>query len=74
MNLIEELNKLADSGYCPALLFDDDGRWALSFEANVQDKSETDQKYIFYVESDDWKDTIEEAILYSIEKNKVNYK
>jgi hypothetical protein len=74
MNLIKELNKLADSGYCPALLFDDDGKWALSFELTVQVENKTGEKYIFHIDSDDWKDTIEEAVKYSIEKNGVNYK
>jgi len=32
MNLIEVLNKVADKGYCPALLFDDNGKWALAFD------------------------------------------
>ena len=26
------LDKLVNNGYCPALVFDDDGRWALSFD------------------------------------------
>lgn len=77
MNLIEELNKLADSGYCPALLFDDDGRWALSFTGTqpVNFESKPMSMYTtFFVESNDWKDTIEEAVEYAIKKFEVNYK
>jgi len=77
MNLIEELNKLADNGYCPALLFDDDGRWALSFTGTqpVNFESKPMSMYTtFFVETDDWKDTIEEAVEHAIKKFEVNYK
>lgn len=71
MNLSKVLNKLADRGYCPNLLFDDDGRWVLSFEGtqNVNfENSPIDMIITCFVESNDWKDTIEEAVEHSIGK------
>lgn len=71
MNLIKVLNKLADRGYCPALLFDDDGRWALSFEGiqNVNfENTSIDMSINSFVDANDWKDTIEEAVEYAVNK------
>lgn len=74
MNLIKELNALADKGYCPALLFDDDGRWALVFDgtqpANLNSNAQS-MYTTFFVDADSWKDTIEEAVEYAIKKQSV---
>ena len=76
MDLSKELNRLADSGYCPALLFDDDGRWALVFDGFQPVNLFSDAQAMYtthFVDVDDWKDTIEEAFTYAIEKARVVY-
>lgn len=74
MDLIKKLNNLADSGYCPALIFDDDGRWALVFDGVQPVNFSSDPQSMnttFFVDADSWKDTIEEAVEYAIAKQGV---
>ena len=63
----EELSKL---GYCPNLLNDDNGRWAVSFEGyqSVPDDEPSDIDTSFFVEAKYWKNSIYEALIYSLEK------
>ena len=64
----EALENLAKLGYCPNLLNDDFGHWAVSFEGyqslpvNPPDNLETS----FYVEKRYWKLTILEALTYAL--------
>ncbi len=71
MDLIKRLNELTEKGFCPALIFDDDGRWALVFDG-AQNVNFTDEPQnmasTFFIEAEFWKDTIEEAVEYSIKK------
>ena len=63
--------ELADIGYCPALLNDDSGRWAVVFDGAqtiADDDKATDISTSFFVEADDWKDTIRRALLHSLRK------
>ena len=70
-DLASKLNELANVGFCPALIFDDNGHWALAFDGtqSVASLSGPVTTYsTFFVEADMWKDTIEEAVEYSLSK------
>ena len=59
------VEKLVETGHCPGLLFDDDGRWALSLEGmqNCPPGGEPfDVCTSFYVEAGMWYDTAPLAI------------
>lgn len=64
------LEELANIGHCPALIFDDNGHWAVT-SAGVQDVSleegPSDISTCFFIEAEEWKDTIREAVLYYLE-------
>ena len=51
MNVEQALQKLAEMGYCPALLNDDNGRWAFKFDG-VQTVSYTDHPRNFTASHD----------------------
>lgn len=61
----EVVEHLANDGFCPALLNDDSGRWALSFEG-IQSVSFGDEPVdvstSFFVKSDMWCDSASLAI------------
>jgi hypothetical protein len=61
MELFEEM---ANDGYCPALLFDDNGRWAVSTDGTqtLNFESPCDVNTSFFVAKENWKDTIGTAI------------
>ena len=66
---------LSEIGYCPNLLNDDNGYWAVSFDV-VQNYRfiEDDEDYnanltnSFYIESQYWKETIREALIVALEE------
>jgi len=62
-----ELSKI---GLCPALLFDDNGHWAVSF-SGIQNVSSSDEpidtQSTFYCAKESWKDYIKDALIYAIE-------
>ena len=56
----EVLEKLVDDGYCPGLIYDDNGHWALSLEGtqNIPIGPEPqDIATTFFIEADMWCDT-----------------
>jgi len=61
--IMEELTKI---GWAPCLLYDDNGRWAISGDGyqNVVSGSPKDVTLTSFVEKDMWKDTIREALDY----------
>jgi len=66
----EAFESLAELGYCPNLLNDDDGHWAVKFDGfqNVQMGDEPeDIATTCFVEAKDWKDSIYEALVSSLE-------
>lgn len=62
---IDWLARITDKGACPALINDDNGHWAISFEGiqscPTGDEPE-DIQTAFYIEAKDWKNSIREAI------------
>ena len=57
--------KMADEGFCPALVFDDDGRWALSFEGVSGIKFEEDSQDLdmrIFVKKHEWNESLTRAI------------
>jgi hypothetical protein len=67
------LEQLADQGYCPNLLNDDNGHWALVFDGFQQvpeGKEPQDIETSFFVIKEFWKPTIQEAIEYSLKELK----
>ena len=63
--LLRQFEAWANAGYCPALVFDDSGHWAVSFEGhasvNLGDEPE-DLSATFFVKAEDWRDSVPEAI------------
>ena len=60
----ELLDDMADNGYCPALIFDDDGHWSVSTDGNqtINFESPCDVHTSFFVKKEDWRDTPTRAI------------
>jgi hypothetical protein len=57
--------KWADAGYCPALVFDDDGRWAVVFDGDQSlpmEDGARDVHMSFMVYKGDWHASPQEAI------------
>ncbi|MFA5025654.1 MAG: hypothetical protein WC503_04065 [Candidatus Shapirobacteria bacterium] len=64
--LLDWLEGITHEGYCLAILFDDNGHWAVVFNGwqNVPEQDEPcDITTSFYVEADKWYPTLREAIL-----------
>jgi hypothetical protein len=62
--LIDFLEAKANEGYCPCLLNDDAGHWAISIEGaqNVPINPPCDIQTTFWVEKQQWKNSIREAL------------
>ena len=62
---LDWLEKITEDGFCPAILNDDNGHWAVAFDGvqNVPMSDDTGDIYsTFFVEAKYWKPTIREAI------------
>lgn len=61
--ILEELTKL---GWAPCLLYDDEGHWAVSSEGvqSVAMGDPIDMSMSHFIEKEDWKPTIREALNY----------
>jgi hypothetical protein len=62
---LDGLDKLTNEGYCPALLFDDNGHWAVVDEGHQNvpmGEGPEDIETSHFVQADKWKPTIREAI------------
>ncbi len=70
INCEEALEGLSKIRHCPNLLNDDNGHWAVSFDGfqnvPIGDDPEDISSTIF-VEKSNWKDTIYDALIYSLE-------
>lgn len=65
VGVVSSLESWADEGYSPALVNDDNGHWAVSFcsSAPVFASEERGVAVVsVFVQSDDWKDTVEKAV------------
>lgn len=63
------LEKLADIGYTPNLLYDDNGHWAVKFDG-FQTLPMTDEPQdigmTFMVEAHEWKDSVYDALIHAL--------
>ena len=66
--LEEILERLSENGSCPNLLNDDAGHWALAFDGmqSVVENLPEDVETFFFVEKEDWKDSVREAVLWGL--------
>lgn len=64
------LESLIELGNCPALVNDDNGRWAVS-ETGVQNiplnDKPSDIQTTFFIEAKDWKPTVRQALIHFYE-------
>ena len=69
LNVEQALQELAEIGYCPALLNDDNGRWAVTFEGvqNVALDAPRDISASFFVKANKWRYIIHEALIVALE-------
>jgi hypothetical protein len=65
------LQQYAEAGYAPALLFDDNGWWAVSVngQGTFPEENHTDMELCFFVEAKCWKSSIVEAVAYFCAEN-----
>lgn len=64
--LLNWLEEITHEGYCPAVLFDDNGHWTVAFDGmqNVpMEEGPCDISASFFAEEEKWYPTIREAIL-----------
>jgi hypothetical protein len=67
------LESLSHLGYDPSIVYDDNGHWAvpkISVNNICPDKDIYSMDITFFVEEDEWKDSIREAIIELIEYTK----
>jgi hypothetical protein len=66
---LEWLEKTTENGWAPALLYDDNGHWTVTFQGHQSCAfgEHQDVKLMHVVKADDWHDTIEEAFEAAIE-------
>ena len=70
VSLSDVLLYIEGQGMCPCLLNDDFFHWALVFDGyqDVSDDVPCDIQTSFFVEKRYWKNTIDEAVIYSLEE------
>lgn len=71
LNGEQVLESLVENGICPNLLFDDNGHWAISLDGfqNVASGEDTsDVGIVSFVEAADWKNSIYEAVVHTLER------
>lgn len=69
INCEQALESLAKIGYCPNLLNDDNGYWAVTFDGFqnvVTGDSPEDVQTVFFIEAESWKDSIYEALVWAL--------
>ena len=72
INCEQALESLAEIGYCPNLLNDDNGHWAVKFDGfqNVPlGNSPEDISTTCFVEAKNWKNSIYEALIHAMEND-----
>jgi len=63
INCEQAFESLAEIGYCPNLLSDDYGHWAVKFDSFQNEPMESTTCFI---EAKDWKDSIYEALVLAL--------
>lgn len=69
ISLVEQFKHWERQGCCPALVNDDNGHWAISFNgmSPVFDSDEPrDMDIVTFVDKAEWQNTIEEALAYAV--------
>ena len=75
INCEQALESLAEIGYCPNLLNDDNGHWAVKFDGFKilkinpylpMDDEPEDISTTCFIEAKDWKDSIYEALVWAL--------
>ena len=72
INSEQAMERLSEIGYCPDLLNDDNGHWAISFEGYQTVALSDDPQDInteHYILACQWKTTIKEALIYALEND-----
>jgi hypothetical protein len=70
INCEQAFESLADIGYCPNLLNDDNGHWSVRFDGfqNVPTKDEPEDIHTtFFIKAKDWKESIYDALIWALE-------
>lgn len=65
----QALQELCEIGYCPNLLNDDDGRWAVAFDGfqeAVMGDGAQDISTSFFVEAKQWHSNIRQALIITL--------
>jgi hypothetical protein len=69
INCEQALESLAEIGYCPVLLNDDNGHWAVNFggyqAVPISDEPES-ISLNYFIEAKKWKDSIYEALIWAL--------
>jgi len=70
MSFDSAFQALSEIGYCPNLLNDDNGYWAVTFDGmqNIRQTDDEDYTGSFYIEAKYWKETIREALIVALEE------
>ena len=68
---LDWLEKSTHEGFCPGLLFDDDGHWAVSMDgsqsiSHMLGEGPGDVSTSFFVTADEWHESVRDAIDHSI--------
>lgn len=69
LSVEQALQELCEIGYCPNLLNDDDGRWAVAFDGFqdvVMGDEAQDINTSFFVESKQWHSNIRQALIIAL--------
>ena len=69
LSVEQALQELCEIGYCPNLLNDDDGRWAVAFDGVqdvVMDDEAQDISTSFFVEAKKWSLNIRQALVIAL--------
>ena len=69
INCEQAFESLAEIGYCPNLLNDDNGHWAVKFDGFQNVPMCDEPEYISttcFIEAKDWKDSIYEALVLAL--------
>ena len=68
---LDWLEHITNTGACPGLIFDDDGRWAVAFDGvqPVPLGNPEDMYSTFFIRAKQWKGSVRKAIDYAIGVN-----
>ena len=69
LNVEQAFQELCEIGYCPNLLNDDDGRWAVVFDGMqsvVMGDEAEDVSTSFFVEAKQWHSNIRQALIIAL--------